>query len=238
MASKYLVGGLTVLLLGCALALSADLDPFRYGRENPVLRDFFAKLSLEANLIPGRNGTFRLAGDASIMKKQTDGLIDDFLKDLFREVVLLKSTLRTCQEERQELLASPSGERARAELELRWVQSLRDLSNRAADVHRLVSYPLVKLPEKDGYRPQIQPEGWRSGFKTEMDFMADQARSAEQGIVDFFFKPTHTVSVAQLQSGDMLSDLKRIRTMARELSKAVESEVRNDQAHRVASSGG
>jgi hypothetical protein len=233
-----MVGGLALFVVTCSLALSADLDPFRYGRENPVLRSYFARLSLEANLVPGRSGKYRLTVDPSIMKKQTDGLIDIFLKDLVGKVVLLKVSLRACQEERQEWLASSSADGTQAELELRWMKSLRNLSDRAADVHRLVSHPLARFLGQDGYRPQIRPEGRRGGFKAEMDFMADQTRSAEKGIVDFFFKPTHTVSVVQLQSGDMLSDLMRIRTMARELSKVVESEVRNDQARRAHSSGG
>jgi hypothetical protein len=237
MASKFLLGGIPVLVLSCSLALSADQDPLRYARENPVLRDYFAKVTLEANLMPGRNGSYRLVGDPSIMKKQTDGLIDIFLKNLVSKMVLLKSTLRTCQEDRREFLASASREGTQAELELRWLKSLRDLSDRAADVHRLMSYPLTKLAGKDTYRPHIQPEDQRGGFKVEMDFMADQTRNAEQGIVDFLFRPTHTVSVAQLQSGGMLSNLMRIRTMALELSKVVESEVRNDQARRAASSG-
>ena len=62
------------------------------------------------------------------------------------------------------------------------------------------------------------------GFGEEMRFLEEQARLAEKRLNDFLFNPTHTVSVGQLQGGDMLGNLVQIRETARELSRQAGSE--------------
>ncbi len=207
-------------VLGMGSLIRAEDDPLRYARQNPILREYFIMRALESRISMDRFGNRRYLGNLGNLHKQADLLLQEFLKDVGTEIRGLSNLLDAVRTARREWQEGPTGGSAhKLQLLHRWIQSLEELSRSADRLHDLLSFPIGSRIRKADFRAEVREEGLLDGFAEEMRFLEAQVWLAEERLTDYFYHPTHTVSVSQLQGGDMLGHLIQVRETARELGR-------------------
>jgi hypothetical protein len=74
---------------------------------------------------------------------------------------------------------------------------------------------LLELNTKDKFEVKVSRDAEAAGFKAELESLSEQTANAERFIREYFFKPTHVTSLADLKSANMLDYLKRVERIAR-----------------------
>lgn len=176
-------------------------------RCNPILRQV-----LSANS-PYPDNTNDQSVEHKFRENWVDSQVDYFVKQTYLKLNELKASVQQASSASSDLAAEDSGKRNQALASLR--QALVKAEDQSKDLRTRLSMVLVDLPTKDKFEVKVSRGAQAAGFKTELESLSDQAANAERFIRDYFFKPTHVTSVADLKSANMLVYLKRVERIAR-----------------------
>ena len=196
-------------------------DTFEFARENPVLRNHFRRQHIQMMSYMDVHGNLRYRGNVRLLERQVDRLIDDFLAGVSRQLDTLKIEFNTVLCSREEMLSKASSEESRREAEVRWKDSLKTMADEAEDLRKILSYVLRGLDTKSDFKPEIEVDPTNSGFHKEIRFIQEQMVKAEQQIRDYFFVPTHTVNLQDLQGVNVMIYLYRVGKMSKALSARI-----------------
>ena len=183
---------------------------------HPILRDYARQRCMEIWSQTGADGTQYLRINPSFLDQHVDDFAQFFLDRLVRKLDRLKDHFKTVQQARTEALAETSGPDEKDQARHRWRKSLAAVAKSAEDLRQFLAFV---LNGKAPFEPQIDEKARDSGFEDEMEFMQSQISKADQRIREYFFTPTHVIRVEDLQSGNMMAHLQRVKKMARELRK-------------------
>jgi hypothetical protein len=193
-------------------------------RNNSTLRDYYRRQAFETYSSNDPFGRRRIRASPDQLERHTDRLIEHFHDRLVKNLEDLDAGFREARQARTAWLAAP---RRSPERRLLWSESrkaLDEVAGSAGDLRRLLSFPLVSLDSRDRFEPEIPPESAAGGFEREFSFLEEELTRAVEEIRNYFLAPTHTVSVGDLRSTNMMILLHRVREMARALSRIEPSE--------------
>ena len=196
-------------------------DTFESARENPVLRNHFLRQHIQMMSYLDVYGNMRYRGNIRLLERGVDRLIDDFLARVSRQLGTLKIHFNTVLRSREEMLSKASNQESRREAQARWKDSLKTMADEADDLRKILSYVLRGLDKKSDFKPEIEANANNSGFHKEMQFIQEQIVKAEQRIKDYFFVPTHTVKLQDLQGENVMIYLYRVGKMSKALSARI-----------------
>lgn len=101
-----------------------------------------------------------------------------------------------------------------------WKESLQDVAGQADGLRRMLAMIFSDLESNSRFSPEIQGDAARADFRQEMAFIGAEIEEAVRQITRILFvSGEYTVSVGELQRGNMLMVLDRVRKMARELER-------------------
>ncbi|MEE8460999.1 MAG: hypothetical protein V3S50_02625, partial [Acidobacteriota bacterium] len=122
---------------------------------------------------------------------------------------------------REEMLSETSNDESRQEAQARWKDSLKTMGDEAEDLRKTLSNVLRGLDSKSDFKPEIDADSTNPGFQKEIRYIQEQLVKAEQRIRDYFFVPTHTVNLQDLQGQNMMIYLYRVEKMSKKLSEEI-----------------
>ena len=209
-----------------SLALVSFLGPLGFAdtldvaRQNPILRDHFLQLYLNTRVYPPfGEGSYR--ADLRFLEGYVDRSIEDYLKRVNERLGSLKAHMSDVQRARRELRAASEDERGKAGR--RWIASLKEVSDQAESLRKMIANVLGGLDRKNNFRIEMSDNARVTTYLEEIQFMEEQILKAEQRIQDYFFVPTHVVQVEDLKGENMMIYLYRVRKMAERLRKGYPS---------------
>jgi len=209
-----LVSGMLVTLFSGFL----HSETFESGRNNPVLRDHFLRQHIQMTSYMDVYGNLHYRGNINLLERQVDRLIDDFLARVNHQLGTLKIHFNAVLRSREAMLHKASNQESRQEAQARWKDSLETMADEAEDLRKLLSNVLRGLDNKRDFKPEIETHSNNSGFRKEIQFIQEQIVKAEQRIRDYFFVPTHTVNLQDLQGENVMIYLYRVGKMSKALS--------------------
>ena len=213
-----------LLLFGVLVTSSSGFlfsDTLEFARENPVLRDHFLRQHIQMTSHMDVYGNLRYRGNIRLLEREVDRLIDHFLGRVSHQLGTLKIHFNTVLRSREEMLSKASNQESRREAQVRWKDSLETMADEAEDLRKILSHVLRGLDNKSDFKPEIEANANNSGFHKEIQFIQEQIVKAEQRIRDYFFVPTHTVNLQDLQGENVMIYLYRVGKMSKALSARI-----------------
>lgn len=189
-----------------ALQEEEDID-YPMVRSNPILRQ-----ALSVNS-PYPDSTDEASLEHKFRETWVDNQVDHFVRQTYRKLSDLKASVQRASSASSELSTENSGKRAQALVTLR--QALAKAENQSKDLRTSLSMVLIDLRTKDKFDVKVSRGAQVLGFKVEIQSLSEQTANAERFIRDYFFKPTHVTSLADLKEANMLDYLKRVERIAR-----------------------
>ena len=196
-------------------------DTFEFARQNPVLRNHFLRQHIQMMSYMDVYGNLRYRGNVRLLEQQVDRLVDDFLARVSHQLGTLKIHFNTVLRSREEMLSKASNDESRREAQARWKDSLKTMADEAEDLRKILSHVLRGLDKKSDFKPEIEANANNSGFHKEIQFIQEQIVKVEQRIRDYFFVPTHTVNLQDLQGENVMMYLYRVGKMSKALSARI-----------------
>ena len=196
-------------------------DSFESSRKNPILRDYFLQQQIRHMSYVDFYGRLVYRGDVRLLERQVDRNIDNFLEQVTRKLDALKVHFNTVRSSREETLIGASNDASRRKAQARWKDSLKRMGDEAKDLRKILSNVLRGLDSKSDFKPEIDAHLTNPGFLKEIQFIQGQIVKAEQRIRDYFFVPTHTVNLQDLQGENMMIYLYRVERMSKALSARI-----------------
>jgi hypothetical protein len=196
-----------------------QVDGIRTG--NILLRDYFLERYLElhsdASLFPG-------SVDPGLRAKQppdpmaevfVNSQVEQFIKDLEQKLGAMKSTVNQLETVRQDAMSDrvtgdPST-RARVR------ELADDVGDRAGDLYRMVSAVVIDLHPKDDL--VAPPSSGTDFLGAEVGFLRKLVGKAEGRLKALFLQPTHTVDLDELRGDNVLTELKSIEQVSKDIKK-------------------
>jgi len=213
-----------LLLFGVLVTSSSGFlfsDTFEIARQNPVLRNHFLRQHIQMMSYMDVYGNLHYRGNVRMLEREVDRLIDDFLARVSHQLGTLKIHFNTVLRSREEMLSKVSNDESRREAQARWKDSLETMADEAEDLRKILSHVLRGLDKKSDFKPEIEANANNSGFHKEIRFIQEQIVKAEQRIRDYFFVPTHTVNLKDLQGENVMIYLYRVGKMSKALSARI-----------------
>jgi len=213
-----------LLLFGVLVTSSSGFlfsDTLEFARENPVLRDHFLRQHIQMTSHMDVYGNLRYRGNIRLLEREVDRLIDHFLGRVSHQLGTLKIHFNTVLRSREEMLSKASNQESRREAQIRWKDSLETMADEAEDLRKILSHVLRGLDNKSDFKPEIEAKANNSGFHKEIQFIQEQIVKVEQRIRDYFFVPTHTVNLQDLQGENVMIYLYRVGKMSKALSARI-----------------
>jgi len=196
-------------------------ETFESGRNNPILTNHFLRRHIQMMSYTDGYGNLRYRGNVRLLERQVDQLIDDFLARVNHKLGTLKLHFNTVLRSREAMLSKASDQESRQEAQARWKDSLETMADEAEDLRKLLSNVLRGLDHKSDFKPEIETHANNSGFHKEIQFIQEQIIKAEQRIRDYFFVPTHTVNLKDLQGENVMIYLYRVGKMSKAMSARI-----------------
>ncbi len=213
-----------LLLFGVLVTSSSGFlfsDTLEFARENPVLREHFLRQHIQMTSHMDVYGNLRYRGNIRLLEREVDRLIDHFLGRVSHQLGTLKIHFNTVLRSREEMLSKASNQESRREAQIRWKDSLETMADEAEDLSKILSHVLRGLDNKSDFKPEIEAKANNSGFHKEIQFIQEQIVKVEQRIRDYFFVPTHTVNLQDLQGENVMIYLYRVAKMSNALSARI-----------------
>ena len=213
-----------LLLFGVLVTSSSGSlfsDTLEFARENPVLRDHFLRQHIQMTSHMDVYGNLLYRGNIRLLEREVDRLIDHFLGRVSHQLGTLKIHFNTVLRSREEMLSKASNQESRREAQIRWKDSLETMADEAEDLRKILSHVLRGLDNKSDFKPEIEAKANNSGFHKEIQFIQEQIVKVEQRIRDYFFVPTHTVNLQDLQGENVMIYLYRVGKMSKALSARI-----------------
>jgi len=145
--------------------------------------------------------------------------VDLFITELEQKLGAMKSTVKELESVRQDALSDQSTENPSTRARVR--ELAQDVSKRAGDLFDMVAIVAIDLRAKNVVEPQ--PSQAADFFANELSFLRKQIGKAEGRLKALFLKPTHTVDLEELRGDNVLTELKSIEEVSRDIKKKVNS---------------
>ncbi|RPJ62036.1 MAG: hypothetical protein EHM23_04745 [Acidobacteria bacterium] len=142
-----------------------------------------------------------------------------FITELEQKLGAMKSTVKELESVRQDALSDQSTDNPSTRARVR--ELAQDVSKRAGDLFDMVAIVAINLRAKGAVEPQPSPAA--DFFANELSFLRKQVGKAEGRLNALFLKPTHTVDLEELRGDNVLTELKSIEEVSKDIKKKINS---------------
>jgi hypothetical protein len=225
---SFLIPGLPVIF--ACLALGAARPPTEdkpakldtsMARANPLLRAAMAANHPDHTDV--QTGAISSgSAEAVFLEQWVDRQIDRFAAEVVAKLDAMQAAMDTA-EAAAEKQRSGSANTPR-DYRLLSRKALVELEQQARSLRTLLAVTLVDLRTTDQSKPVIRRRAELDGFAQETALLSAQVDNADLRVREYLFRPTHTVGVEELRSGDILDLLVRVQKTA----KAILGRMRTD----------
>jgi hypothetical protein len=220
MIKKWMAFAL-ILMSGSPFLFSASKSPLN-GRDLPFLRNYFLRQYVETVVkLQYGSGMGLTRGDMMMMDLRVSQLVDEYLADLAGRMKVLRKDFKAGLRFRAHALDQEKAPEDRLAARVGWKRALAAIEDGAGDIRGMLRPILRGLKSKVNFKPEISDVSVDAGFREEMAFLGEQIGKADQRIRDYFFSPTHIVSVDGLRGENMMIYLYRVQKMSESLKKKV-----------------
>ncbi len=177
----------------------------------------YLELHGERTLFPGSGAFDERAKqlDDPMAEEFVNAQVEQFMKDLDRKLGAIKSTVGELETIRQDALAGRATEDSSTRARVR--ELAQDVGDRAGDLYRMVAVVLIDLRPKE--QLPLPPSSGTDFLRDELGFLHQQVGKAESRIRALFLQPTHTVDLDELRGDNVLTELKSIEQVSRDIKK-------------------
>jgi hypothetical protein len=189
---------------------------------NALLREFYLERYRE---IHGDRGSFRSSvvgggGGNSfrtdpIAERFVDWNVEQFLLRVEESMNSLKTRFADLESTRREALSHSQRMSSSDRQRLRAVAG--ELANDASKLLRMVSMVIWNVKTDRSVATEVSPSS--DFLAAELSFLRTQVEKAEESLNDLFLEPSHTVTVGELRGDNVLSQLKSIEVMSKQIIK-------------------
>ncbi|MFB3905633.1 MAG: hypothetical protein ACE15E_19480 [Acidobacteriota bacterium] len=145
--------------------------------------------------------------------------VEQYIDELERKLRAMKSTVEELEAVRQDAVQGASTERASTRARMR--ELAEDVGDQAGDLYDMVASVMVDLQPKNDQHP-LSSSG-ADFFANELSFLRKQVGKAEGRLKDLFLAPTHTVDLEELRGDNVLTELKSIEQVSKDIKKKAEN---------------
>jgi hypothetical protein len=209
---------LFVLFANISLFLNAD--PLSSARQNGVLRDHFRRQILESRDLIKPFQTLRTPVYVPGLEARTDQMINHFVVDVVQQTNQVIEQLAAVKRSRQDIIKNPGVMNNRMSRK-EFADLVEELSKKSGKLHRKLSFVLLGVDSKSKFELVVGETSLGDVYGEEIAFIEREIGKAVRKIEDFFLNPSHTVSVPDLQSENMLINLHRAKEMSKEIAKSL-----------------
>jgi len=203
------------LFITALLTSPAYSESIEYGLQNPLLRAHFRAQVINTTSTPGRFGGRVYRVDPRSLERDVDRLASHYLNELNKKVAALTQSYSEVTTLRQSLLATEDAPQDRRRLLRDWRERFDDLEDSADALKDAVRLILPWVKGKTDFDPELLITADNPAFETEVAYIGTQIEEAEKQIREFFFAPTHTVTVTELNGENVVIQLFRIEKLSK-----------------------
>ena len=183
-------------------------------RQNLILRQYFRARFSEAYI----SQNHLVSSPPIFIENLIDRQIDNYITELDKRLKDIKSQSASLEVAAKGLRFGEEGPNYLQSRKM-WKESMGKIHDDARALHRMISYVLTGLENKDDVEINIGLEAKKIGFKKERLYLQKEIVKAEQRIRDYFFKPKHTIHLEELKGENMLIQLYRVRKITQKLKE-------------------
>ncbi len=153
--------------------------------------------------------------------------VDQFINDLERKLGAMKSTANELETVRRDAVSDQATEDPSTRARVR--ELAQDVGDRAGDLFNMVALVVIDLRPKDDV--SLPGSSRADFFANEVSFLLKQVGKAEGRLKALFLQPTHTVDLDELRGDNVLTELKSIEQVSKDIKKKATDPVgRTDMA--------
>ena len=195
--------------------MSQELEKPQFpARQNLILRQYFRARFSEAYI----SQNHLVSSPPIFIENLIDRQIDNYITELDKRLKDIKSQSASLEVAAKGLRFGEEGPNYLQSRKM-WKESMGKIHDDARALHRMISYVLTGLENKDDVEIDIGLEAKKIGFKKERLYLQKEIVKAEQRIRDYFFKPKHTIHLEELKGENMLIQLYRVRKITQKLKE-------------------
>jgi len=138
-----------------------------------------------------------------------------FITELEQKLGAMKSTIKELETIRQDAVSGRSIDDASTRARVR--ELAEDVGDRAGDLFDMVALVAIDLRANNDVKPPSSSDA--DFFAKELGFLRKQVGKAEGRIKALFLEPTHTVDLDELRGDNVLTELKSIEQVSKDIKK-------------------
>lgn len=195
--------------------MSQELEKPQFpARQNLILRKYFRTRFSEAYI----SQNHLVSSPPIFIENFIDRRIDNYITELDKRLNDIKSQSASLEVAAKRLRFGEEGPNYLQSRKM-WKESMGKIHDDARALHRMISYVLTGLENKDDVEIGIGLGAKKIGFKKERLYLQKEIVKAEQRIRDYFFKSKHTIHLEELKGENMLIQLYRVRKITQKLKE-------------------
>ena len=210
-----------LLALACLGTVFAERPDVAHN--NPLLRAHFLQRCLDARTYTDAYGRKRYIGRLRSVEQQADRLLEEFLSKLESKLGTLKEHLEEVQRSQKQAFSEATTSSVHRGEQARWRESLKTVAEQSENLPKTLASVLTNMDSKTDFNPTIDANARELGFENELSYIENNILKAERRIEEYFFQPTHTVNLQDLQEGNMMIDLYRAQKMSEKVLRELKS---------------
>lgn len=198
---------------------------FYYGLQNPALRDHFREKSVLLLGRRGSSGRVHYPHSRAFLAQHVDRMLEHFLEDVHERIQLVNRVFGAARLAQIRVLERDGNDFDLSQVLRSWKQALNQLAEETDRLRKDLSRIFPDLDGNSRFNPRIKGDPARADFQREMAFIGTELDTAVRRIFNQLYRPPReqVVTVEELQEGDMLTSLERVKTMAEELEETLPS---------------
>ena len=175
--------GCFYIAFASTLTLSQELEKPQFpARQNLILRQYFRARFSEAYI----SQNHLVSSPPIFIENLIDRKIDNYITELDKRLKDIKSQSASLEVAAKGLRFGEEGPNYLQSRKM-WKESMGKIHDDARALHRMISYVLTGLENKDDVEIDIGLEAKKIGFKKERLYLQKEIVKAEQRIRDYFF---------------------------------------------------
>ncbi len=197
-------------------------DDAPIARQNALLRTHFREMLHPRTRTPPNE--LQIASNDEFVERFIDRQIDNYLKEIDKQLNRLNSNLTVAEEVRDRVLLLRnicSTEGLQKEAFVRFDRALKEVQDSADSLKDQLQFAFNGLGRKTELEHVVDKRGKEDFYQEELRFLRQQSKLAEEGIRDYLFRSVSTVEVRELREENMVVCLSLVEKMAREVRRSL-----------------
>jgi len=198
-------------------------DDAPIARQNELLRTHFREMLHPRTRTPPNE--LQIASDDEFVERFVDRQIDNYLKEIDKQLNRLNSNLTAGENLRDRVLVLRGislTQGLQEEAFVRFNRALKEVQDSADSLKDQLKFAFRGLGSKAELEHVVGHSSKVNFYQEELRFLRQQSKLAEEGIRDYLFRSVSTVEVRDLREENMVVCLSLVEQMAREVRRSLQ----------------